>query len=137
MPQTVTGQTPEGKSVPQVRGYGEGMEVEALQADLATTEGVDKLYAAAKGRQIDALTPAGVLADQHREMAARHHKELIDPSQFGLSLLPETLRSTASVPFGERYIGGSRKERRAPYRVSMSEALADPVENPIQIGRVS
>jgi len=29
--------------------------VEALQVDLATTEGVDKLYAAAKGRQVDAL----------------------------------------------------------------------------------
>jgi short-subunit dehydrogenase len=34
---------------------GEGATVEALQADLATTEGVDKLYAAAKGRQVDAL----------------------------------------------------------------------------------
>ena len=32
-----------------------GDEVEAIQADLATTEGVDKLYAAAKGRQVDAL----------------------------------------------------------------------------------
>src|SRR3954471_10672983 len=32
-----------------------GTDVEALQADLATTEGVDKLYAAAKGRQVDAL----------------------------------------------------------------------------------
>jgi short-subunit dehydrogenase len=32
-----------------------GTEIEALQADLATTEGVDKLYAAAKGRQIAAL----------------------------------------------------------------------------------
>src|SRR3981081_2988012 len=30
-------------------------EVEAVQADLATTEGVDKLYAAVKGRQVDAL----------------------------------------------------------------------------------
>ena len=29
--------------------------MEALQADLATTEGVDKLYAAAKGRTVDAL----------------------------------------------------------------------------------
>jgi short-subunit dehydrogenase len=34
---------------------GRGTEVEALQADLATIEGVDKLYAAAKGRKIDAL----------------------------------------------------------------------------------
>jgi short-subunit dehydrogenase len=34
---------------------GEGAEVAALQADLATTEGVDKLYAAAKDRQVDAL----------------------------------------------------------------------------------
>jgi uncharacterized protein len=33
----------------------EGATVEALQADLATTEGVDKLYATAKGRQVDAL----------------------------------------------------------------------------------
>ena len=33
----------------------EGTEVEALQADLATIEGVDQLYAAAKGRQVDAL----------------------------------------------------------------------------------
>jgi short-subunit dehydrogenase len=33
----------------------DGVQVEALQADLATTEGVDKLYAAAKGRQVDAL----------------------------------------------------------------------------------
>jgi uncharacterized protein len=32
-----------------------GTQVEALQADLATTEGVDKLYSAAKGRQVDAL----------------------------------------------------------------------------------
>src|SRR4030081_2805868 len=30
-------------------------EVEALQVDLATTDGVDKLYAAARGRQVDAL----------------------------------------------------------------------------------
>ena len=35
----------------------EGATVEALQADLATIEGVDKLYAATKGRQVDA--PAG------------------------------------------------------------------------------
>ena len=33
----------------------DGAEVEAVQADLATTEGVDKLYSAAKGRQVDAL----------------------------------------------------------------------------------
>ena len=32
-----------------------GAEVEAVQADLATTEGVDRLYAAAKGRPVDAL----------------------------------------------------------------------------------
>jgi uncharacterized protein len=32
-----------------------GAEVEAVQADLATTEGVDKLYAAVKGRSVDAL----------------------------------------------------------------------------------
>jgi uncharacterized protein len=33
----------------------EGATVEALQADLATIEGVDKLYAATKGRPVDAL----------------------------------------------------------------------------------
>ena len=32
-----------------------GVSVEAVQADLATQEGVDKLYAAAKGRKVDAL----------------------------------------------------------------------------------
>jgi short-subunit dehydrogenase len=32
-----------------------GAEVQTLQADLATTEGVDQLYAAAKDRQVDAL----------------------------------------------------------------------------------
>jgi uncharacterized protein len=34
---------------------GRGAEVQAVQADLATIEGVDKLYAAAKGREVDAL----------------------------------------------------------------------------------
>lgn len=34
---------------------GAGAEVEAVQADLATTEGVDRLYAATKGRAVDAL----------------------------------------------------------------------------------
>jgi short-subunit dehydrogenase len=33
----------------------EGANVEVVQADLATTEGVDKLYAVAKGRPVDAL----------------------------------------------------------------------------------
>lgn len=32
-----------------------GVEVEAVEADLATLEGNDKLYAAAKGRPVDAL----------------------------------------------------------------------------------
>lgn len=32
-----------------------GVEAEAVRADLATLEGVDKLYAAAKGRPVDAL----------------------------------------------------------------------------------
>jgi short-subunit dehydrogenase len=32
-----------------------GAQVEAVEADLATTEGVEKLYAAAKGRSVDAL----------------------------------------------------------------------------------
>jgi uncharacterized protein len=34
---------------------GAGVEVEAVQADLSTTEGVDKLYAATNGRAVDAL----------------------------------------------------------------------------------
>jgi uncharacterized protein len=34
---------------------GAGADVESLQTDLATTEGVDRLYAAAKGRAVDAL----------------------------------------------------------------------------------
>jgi len=34
---------------------GNGGSVEAVQADLATLEGVDRLYAAAKGRPVDAL----------------------------------------------------------------------------------
>src|SRR3979490_1891799 len=34
---------------------GAGAEVQAVQADLAATEGVDKLYSAAKGRTVDAL----------------------------------------------------------------------------------
>jgi short-subunit dehydrogenase len=32
-----------------------GAQVDAVQADLATTEGVDRLYAAARGRPVDAL----------------------------------------------------------------------------------
>lgn len=32
-----------------------GVQVEAVQADLSTTEGVDQLYAEAKGRPVDAL----------------------------------------------------------------------------------
>src|SRR3954454_4852502 len=32
-----------------------GVQVDAVEADLATTEGVDKLYAAIKGRPVDAL----------------------------------------------------------------------------------
>jgi uncharacterized protein len=32
-----------------------GAEVEAIQADLATTDGVDRLYATVKGRQVDLL----------------------------------------------------------------------------------
>jgi short-subunit dehydrogenase len=32
-----------------------GTQVEALQADLATTQSADKLYAGTKGRQVDAL----------------------------------------------------------------------------------
>jgi uncharacterized protein len=32
-----------------------GVEVDAVEADLATIEGVDKLYAASKGRPVEAL----------------------------------------------------------------------------------
>jgi short-subunit dehydrogenase len=32
-----------------------GVDVEAIEADLATTEGVDALYAAIEGRSVDAL----------------------------------------------------------------------------------
>jgi short-subunit dehydrogenase len=38
-----------------LRNGGGGTKVEVVQADLATTEGVDRLYAAVKGRQVDAL----------------------------------------------------------------------------------
>jgi short-subunit dehydrogenase len=41
------------KAAISIRGL--GAEVEAVQVDLATMEGVDKLYAAAKGRTVDAL----------------------------------------------------------------------------------
>ena len=34
---------------------GGGAQVEAVQVDLATTEGVDRLYAASRGRQVDVL----------------------------------------------------------------------------------
>jgi uncharacterized protein len=37
----------------QFRGF--GVEVKAVQADLATSEGVEKLYAASRGRPVDAL----------------------------------------------------------------------------------
>lgn len=32
-----------------------GVQVEAIEADLATEDGVEKLYRAAKGREVDAL----------------------------------------------------------------------------------
>jgi short-subunit dehydrogenase len=38
-----------------LRNGGGGTKVEVVQADLATTEGVDRLYAAVRGRQVDAL----------------------------------------------------------------------------------
>jgi short-subunit dehydrogenase len=38
-----------------LRNGGGGTKVEVVQADLATTEGVGRLYAAVKGRQVDAL----------------------------------------------------------------------------------
>ncbi len=37
----------------ELRGL--GVQVDAVQADLSTTDGVDQLYAAARGRQVDAL----------------------------------------------------------------------------------
>jgi uncharacterized protein len=59
----------------ELRGL--GGEVEAVQADLATTEGVDKLYDAAKGRPVDALLAnagrglGGAFLDQNFNEARR------------------------------------------------------------------
>jgi short-subunit dehydrogenase len=39
----------------ELRGEGGSGKVETVQADLSTTEGVDKLYSAAKGRPVDML----------------------------------------------------------------------------------
>jgi short-subunit dehydrogenase len=39
----------------ELRAEGGGGKIEAVQADLSTTEGVDKLYAAANGRPVDIL----------------------------------------------------------------------------------
>jgi len=57
-------------------------KVEALEADLATIEGVDKLYAAARGRQVDALLAnagrglgrAGIDRTDVRESMRRPHE---------------------------------------------------------------
>jgi NAD(P)-dependent dehydrogenase (short-subunit alcohol dehydrogenase family) len=76
-------------SVERFREFGAGVGV--VQADLSTTAGVDRLWAAAGGRPVDAMmrgdgdvvigwknklqsaianiTPAGVLAEQHRRVA--------------------------------------------------------------------
>jgi short-subunit dehydrogenase len=39
----------------ELRAEGGGGKIDAVQADLSTTEGVDKLYSAAQGRAIDIL----------------------------------------------------------------------------------
>lgn len=50
-----------------------GAAVSVVETDLPTTDGVDQLVSAAVGRPVDALlanvTPAAILADQHRKMA--------------------------------------------------------------------
>jgi short-subunit dehydrogenase len=43
------------RAATELRAEGGGGKVEAIQADLSTTDGVDKLYQAAKGRPIDVL----------------------------------------------------------------------------------
>ena len=70
-----------------------GVGVEAVQADLATTEGVDKLYAAVSDRPIDALLANAAVGlgkafldqDFQRRPARRRHQHhwhaLSDPSR--------------------------------------------------------
>ena len=63
------------KAAPDFRAL--GAQVEAVEADLATTHGVDRLYAAARGRPVDALLAnagrglGGAFLDQDFEQA-RH-----------------------------------------------------------------
>jgi short-subunit dehydrogenase len=67
-----------------------GTNAEAIQADLATIEGVDKLYAATKGRQVDAL-----LANAGRVSAMRSWTRISE--RRGLLCIPTSLaRSTSS-----------------------------------------
>jgi uncharacterized protein len=49
----VAADTPLAEAVETLRGL--GAQVDSVEADLATTEGVDKLYAAIEGRPVDAL----------------------------------------------------------------------------------
>ena len=71
----------------QFRNY--GVEVTAVQADLATREGVDKFYDAAKGRQVEALLAnaghglGGVFLDQDFDDV----KHVIDTNVTGTVLL--------------------------------------------------
>src|ERR1700709_103264 len=62
-----------------------GAEVEAVQADLATTEGVEKLYAAAKGRQVDALLANAGRGRGHAffDQEFKQARRVIDPNVTG------------------------------------------------------
>src|SRR3954466_733247 len=68
-----------------------GAQVEAVEADLATTQGVDRLYTAARGRPVDALLAnaghgrggaffgSGLRAGAARRRHQRHRDDLPDP----------------------------------------------------------
>lgn len=88
----------------------EGAEVEAIQADLSGAEGVDKLYAAGKGRQVDALLAnAGRGLGQgflDQEVAAWRH--VIDTNCTGtLLLLHKVGRDMRARGAGKILITGS------------------------------
>jgi uncharacterized protein len=112
-----------------------GTEIEALQADLATTEGVDCLYAAVKGRQVDALLAnAGRglghgFLDQDFEKARRvvdtnitgtvyliHRIGCWTPHKFGL--MPPRLDSAPSMS-GSRDLGPCPPKRDGASRATL------------------
>jgi uncharacterized protein len=92
----------------ELRGY--GAEVEALAVDLSTTDGVDALYDAAKGRTIDALLAnaghglGGAFMDQDWS-AIRH---VIDTNVTGTVYLVHKIgREMRRRGFGQILITGS------------------------------